>query len=253
MQDILIVSEEKNHLVLSVKEHLKNIFYNGIIVTAELDAINEITEPLCGIIIHADWDTIKQRESLTILKNRAARDGIPIFSIGQADGLKVLKLLISERLIVHEFIRPLDVHISVVVNKIDSLIKQYNRQKKILVVDDSGAMLRVVKGWLGDKYSLSTANSGAMAIKYLALNRPDLILLDYEMPVVDGKQVLEMIRTETEFADIPVIFLTKKDDTESIMSVQKLKPDGYLLKTLEPTMIKKAVDDFFEKKKGTVE
>ena len=93
------------------------------------------------------------------------------------------------------------------------------------------------------------ANSGAMAIKYLALNRPDLVLLDYEMPVVNGKQVLEMIRTETEFSDIPVIFLTSKNDRESITQVMSLKPEGYLLKTMKPEDIVKTVDDFFEKRK----
>lgn len=89
-----------------------------------------------------------------------------------------------------------------------------------------------------------------MAIKYLALNRPDLWLLDYEMPVVDGRQVLEMIRTETEFTDIPVIFLTSKGDRESVMNVMSLKPEGYLLKTMEPAQIVKAVDEFFEKQKA---
>jgi CheY-like chemotaxis protein len=249
MQDILIVAEEVSHLVLSLKEHLKHIGYNGIVVSAETESINAVTQPLVAIIIHADWNTIKQRASLTILKNRAAKAGIPIFSIGPVDGLKVLKLLVSERLVVLEFVRPLDVHISVVVTKIDNAIKLYNRQKKILVVDDSGAMLRVIKNWLGDKYSLYTANSGAMAIKFLAGNTPDLILLDYEMPVIDGKQVLEMIRSEQEFSQIPVIFLTKKDDAESIMNVKKLNPQGYLLKTLEPDQIKQAVDDFFVKQK----
>jgi len=125
-----------------------------------------------------------------------------------------------------------------------------HNKKKILVVDDSGAMLRNVKGWLENKYQVILANSGAMAIKYLALNRPDLILLDYEMPVCDGKQVLEMIRTEMEFTDIPVIFLTSKGDKESVMKVMALKPEGYLLKTMEPAQIIAAVDDFFEKRKG---
>jgi len=69
------------------------------------------------------------------------------------------------------------------------------------------------------------------------------------MPVVDGKQVLEMIRTETEFADIPVIFLTSKGDRESVMKVMELKPEGYLLKTMKPADIIKAVNDFFEKQK----
>ena len=77
-----------------------------------------------------------------------------------------------------------------------------------------------------------------------------MVLLDYEMPIVDGKQVLGMIRSETEFSDIPVIFLTSKGDKESVMQVMDLKPDGYLLKTMPPEQIKKSVDTFFEKKKA---
>jgi len=69
------------------------------------------------------------------------------------------------------------------------------------------------------------------------------------MPVVNGKQVLEMIRTETEFSDIPVIFLTGKNDRESITQVMGLKPEGYLLKTMKPEDIVKTIDDFFEKQK----
>ena len=68
--------------------------------------------------------------------------------------------------------------------------------------------------------------------------------------IVDGRQVLEMIRAEKEFSDMPVIFLTSKDDKESVMQVMALKPEGYLLKTLEPAKIVQAVDDFFERQKG---
>ena len=135
---------------------------------------------------------------------------------------------------------------------IDTYIAKFGAQhkKKVLVVDDSGAMLRNVKGWLEDRYQVILANSGAMAIKYLATNRPDLVLLDYEMPVVDGRQVLEIIRTETEFSDVPVIFLTSKDDRESVMQVMALKPEGYLLKTMEPARIIAEVDAFFERQKA---
>lgn len=88
-----------------------------------------------------------------------------------------------------------------------------------------------------------------MAIKYMVMKRPDLVLLDYEMPVCDGRQVLEMIRAESDLADIPVIFLTNKNDRESVTKVTALKPEGYLLKTMEPVKIVKAIDNFFEKKK----
>ena len=84
---------------------------------------------------------------------------------------------------------------------------------------------------------------------YLAENKPDLILLDYEMPVTSGPQVLEMIRNETNVDSIPVIFLTGKGDRESVMKVLELKPDGYLLKSTEKAALLKSIADFFEKKK----
>lgn len=66
----------------------------------------------------------------------------------------------------------------------------------------------------------------------------------------DGRQVLEMIRSEPDFSTVPVIFLTGKNDKESVMKVTALKPDGYLLKTMEPDKIVQTIDDFFEKRKG---
>lgn len=250
MQNILIVSEEKNHLVLSIKGHLKDAEYAGTIIPADSSVLNEIKDlTLAGIVVHADWKTVKQTKALGELKDRAIHEAIPVFTIGQKEALKVAKMLLSERLVKHEFALPLHDHISKLILKMDSLIKRHNTQKKILVVDDSGTMLRRVKGWLGDKYNVSAVNSGTMAIKYLALNKPDLILLDYDMPVVDGFQVLQMIRSETDFADIPVIFLTAKDDKESIMNVQTLKPEGYLLKSLEASQIIEAIDTFFAERR----
>jgi CheY-like chemotaxis protein len=84
---------------------------------------------------------------------------------------------------------------------------------------------------------------------YIADNKPDLILLDYEMPVTSGPQVLEMIRSETKTDTIPVIFLTGKGDRESVLKVLALKPDGYLLKSMEKAALLKSLEEFFEKKK----
>ena len=121
------------------------------------------------------------------------------------------------------------------------------RKKKILVVDDSEMMQQLMKKLLGIDYQISLANSGLSAIRAITLDRPDLILLDYEMPVCDGAQVLEMIRSERDFADIPVIFLTGRSDKETISKLVPLKPKGYLLKSLKPAEIKKNIDDYFVK------
>ena len=119
-------------------------------------------------------------------------------------------------------------------------------KKKVLVVDDSEIVRQAMKKMLDKDYTVTLANSGLAAIRCITLNRPDLVLLDYEMPVCDGRQVLEMIRSEKEFADIPVVFLTGRMDKESIQKVIGLKPKGYLLKTSGPEEIKKSVDGFLK-------
>lgn len=137
-------------------------------------------------------------------------------------------------------------------NAIENYLKNnnVNPNKKILLVDDSDVMLAAMKKLFADDYQISTAKSGLSAIRSITLDRPDLILLDYEMPVCDGSQVLEMIRAEEDFASIPVIFLTGRMDKESVSKVMALKPAGYLLKTLQPEDIKKNIDKFFQKKNG---
>ena len=77
--------------------------------------------------------------------------------------------------------------------------------------------------------------------------RPDLILLDYDMPVCNGKQALELLRSGKSSADIPVIFLTARDDADSVKGVLALGPSGYLLKTLSHAEIRARIDGFFEK------
>lgn len=121
-------------------------------------------------------------------------------------------------------------------------------RKKILVVDDSAFVLKMMKQLLGNDYEVITVSSGLSAFRAITLNRPDLVLLDYEMPVCKGSQVLEMMRAEKEFADIPVFFLSAKVDRESIQKVLELKPQRYLTKSLPPEKIKKEIDAFFEGK-----
>lgn len=119
-------------------------------------------------------------------------------------------------------------------------------KKHLLVVDDDATMLRTLKLWLSDRYNVYMANSGMNAIALLEKKDVDLILLDYEMPVISGPKVLEMIRNEPAIKDTPVMFLTAKNDEESVMSVKDLNPENYLLKTMPPDVLLKSIDDFFE-------
>ena len=118
---------------------------------------------------------------------------------------------------------------------------------KVLVVDDSPTVRQSIKQLLEEDYDVDMAESGVAAIRTITLNRPDLVLLDYEMPVVNGRQTLEMLRSEPEFTKIPIIFLTGRDDPKVVRELLSLKPAGYLLKYLKPDEIKQKIDAFFAK------
>lgn len=112
-------------------------------------------------------------------------------------------------------------------------------KRKVLVVDDSMTILRGMEQLLSGDYEVTLVDSGVAAIRAISLNRPNLVLLDYEMPVCDGRQTLEMLRSVQDFENIPVMFLTSRRDPQSMIQVMSLKPVGYLLKTLKPAEIKK--------------
>lgn len=85
----------------------------------------------------------------------------------------------------------------------------------ILVVDDDTANLALAQKILGKEYRIAAANSGMVAFKYLENKSPDLILLDINMPEMDGFQVMEKLRSMEKFSHVPVIFLTADNDPET--------------------------------------
>lgn len=250
MHNILVFTEVRSYLNIAMEEQLKGLGYNVITVGTSVNEINAIKEDITAVLMYTDEELVKKQQALVFLRDKIVEEDISVFVIGDVNELAEIRKLVPKQLLKKEFQRPIDV--KAVVSDMDEYIKANGKhtKKKILVVDDSGAMLRNVKGWLEDRYQVILANSGTMAIKYLSTNRPDLVLLDYEMPVLNGKQVLEMIRSESEFSNIPVMFLTSKNDKESIQQVLSLKPEGYILKTTSPEQIVQMINEFFVKQKS---
>lgn len=250
--NILLVAETKSFIIASLLQQLQEMGYSVLQAGSELSKGEKMKEKVRALLLYVDEQVVSDMHLLVYLKDKIIEEDIPVLLMGEKDEIEEVEKVIPQQFIKQRFFRPFNVKNTV--EAIDEFL-QYDIshiKKKILVVDDSGAMLRNVKGWLEDKYQVILANSGTMAIKYLAMNQPDLILLDYEMPVCDGRQVLEMIRSESEFSSIPVIFLTGKNDRETVLKVSALKPEGYLLKTMEPEQIVHAIDEFFEKRKWKI-
>lgn len=107
------------------------------------------------------------------------------------------------------------------------------RRKHILVVDDDSSVLKLLKGYLTERYDVATAINGKIALKFLETKKTDMVLLDYEMPAENGAEVLAKIRDNQATANLPVVFLTGVTDKKKILEVLALKPQGYLTKPID--------------------
>jgi len=117
-----------------------------------------------------------------------------------------------------------------------------NAKPVVLVVDDDMMNLRMAEFILEQEgYSIVKADSGMECLNYLKDNRPDLILLDIEMPVMSGIKTLEVIRENPELDEIPVMFLTAAADVETVVEAGTLGVTDYIKKPFFPDELAKRV------------
>ncbi len=107
----------------------------------------------------------------------------------------------------------------------------HGAKKRILIVDDDPSYAGMVREWIKDHYKVDIVTNGLQAISFLMKNKVDLVLLDYEMPGVDGPKVLKMLRQEASTKDQRIVFLTGVGTKEEVAKVMEMKPDGYVLKS----------------------
>lgn len=104
----------------------------------------------------------------------------------------------------------------------------------VLIVDDTLENIKVLKGLLElEGFRISVATSGERAIKILKHSLPDVILLDVMMPGIDGFETCEQIKKNSNTQHIPVIFITAKDDTESLIKGFNVGGADYLTKPFQ--------------------
>ncbi len=247
---ILVIGEKETFLIRILK---KKIVEAGLYCEYSGWNIDEIDSKWGDnklITIYMDSGARPSEKDLHFLKDKAAEKNVPIIIIGEKNDLNYLCDRIPRIHIYRTFVRPVDNDEYIktareILDKADS----GEFRKSILIVDDDPNYLNLVRDWLKEPYKVSMARSGLQAIKWLGKNKVDLILLDYEMPVTSGPQVLKMLRNDLETRSIPVMFLTGKGDKESVMNVVALKPQGYFLKNIGKEELLEKLEEFFRKKK----
>lgn len=119
---------------------------------------------------------------------------------------------------------------------------------RILVIDDSESILAFTKEALEeDGHTVQTAKSGIEANRYIfSQDKPDLILLDIIMPLLDGEKVVKAFQQSEISAKIPILFFSTKDEKEIEKLVKKHNVLGYVKKPIEASELRKSIKKFLE-------
>jgi class 3 adenylate cyclase/ActR/RegA family two-component response regulator len=117
-----------------------------------------------------------------------------------------------------------------------------NERELIILVDDNPANLQAGKNVLSERYSVFTAPSAEKLFSLLEKKRPDLILLDIEMPDMNGYEAIKILKDNSETRDIPVIFLTGKTETDDELAGLTLGAIDYITKPFIPPLLLKRLE-----------
>ncbi|MFP3155072.1 response regulator [Lachnospiraceae bacterium ZAX-1] len=112
----------------------------------------------------------------------------------------------------------------------------------ILIVDDNIANLRIAKNALSDIYDVYTMPSASKMFEFLESNMPDMILLDIDMPQMDGYEAIKILKANPKRQAIPVIFLTGKSDSQSEIEGLSMGAIDYISKPFMPPLLRKRIE-----------
>jgi DNA-binding response OmpR family regulator len=130
-----------------------------------------------------------------------------------------------------------------------NLFKTKNKTATILVVDDEPDLVITIKNRLEwNKFKVETAADGAEGLEKAESVNPDLILLDCNMPVMSGLDMLQLLRQKRNFKKIPVIMLTAVSETYDIDTASILGVEGYITKPFNFTELLEKISDILDKR-----
>lgn len=249
--NVVIIAYQFSVVVKSMEKGLVDQKFNVTLMEDKVDEISAVVESTDVFLLYLPdslFDDQKRLKNLFLVCDTLRDSDRKMILIGtdrnRESFMKVVPALreytwmdrpVDMKQLIHE------------IEKEAKLVEDAKAMKKILIIDDDESYARMVAQWLKDVYRTEIVTDGMRTIAYLTNHKVDLILLDYEMPVLDGPKVLEMLRKHSDTASIPVMFLTGVGTRESIARVMEFKPQGYILKTATREQLMSNLKSFFVK------
>lgn len=124
----------------------------------------------------------------------------------------------------------------------------FGEKKKIVAVDDSGIILKMLTKVLGDKYEVHAFSTGKRALQFLKDKdrTPDLIILDIDMPEINGYEMLNLIKEKDYLEKVPVIFLTSNSDKSHVVKAVSVGAKDYVVKPIDEEILMEKVSSLID-------
>ena len=239
-KSIVTVMFQNSVVIKGIEKKLTELGYNVSSIVNDFDRVKIVAPGVSLYVLYIPSDILDDKAKIINLNHiceTVKEAGKNMLVIGEIKFHTDIQKLVPNIKYFDWINRPIDMEKfgAVVENAMNNTVDDSDRKKRILIVDDDPSYAKMVREWIKDKYKVDVVTAGMQAISFLLQvpedDKVDLILLDYEMPVVDGPQVLQMLRQDSATKDIPVIFLTGNGTKEAVSRVMELKPDGYILKS----------------------
>ncbi len=122
--------------------------------------------------------------------------------------------------------------------------KMGGKSKLVLLVDDEQPWLEAIKiAVKGTTFKIITADSGEAALRQMKRKKPDLILSDVRMPVMNGFDLFEKVRSDPKLSSVPYVFMSSIDDFDAKRTARELGADGYVEKPFDSEDVRTIVLD----------
>ena len=229
--------------------------YNSKLIYVSEKDIPELADPLCFIVDVTPYlfnDRLAQR-FIFYIQDIASEKGTPIFLIGDEEDLNEIRRFSNhDDLYITRFKRPIDT--KECIQEISATLLTSTKKKKrkhAMIVDDSQTFCKLFRKLLESKFRITAVGSALEGIKTLSVmlpKTPDIIIVDNKMPVCDGIKMIEMLKSDPVFENIPMIICSATSETDDLIHAMPLI-DGYVLKSKPLAGLGVFLDEVIEKKK----
>ena len=248
----IFLVDDTEFSLIRTKQILKDFYtvYTLDSSTGMFDLLRKVKPDL--IVLDINMPGMDGYEALKMLKNDERYADIPvIFLSGRVDEDSIIKGLSlgavdhvtkpyepkALHVVISKHLYPVHYEYELHIDE-DKNVNRLNRQHSILAVDDSPSMLRSIHFALRNKYKVHTLQKPENLSKIIQTLKPDLFLFDFNMPELNGFDLVKIIHGFENFKNTPIIFLTSESSPDQLNEALNLGAKDYILKPFNPNKLR---------------